>query len=66
MLTDFQPAKAADRDIFGYGQASLLAHNENYLAAHELAVLLATSGHYTESQQLLLQVAQIAPNAVGT
>ncbi|MGI9427291.1 MAG: hypothetical protein ACR2NM_01445, partial [Bythopirellula sp.] len=49
--------RLADRHAMAYQQASLLAHNQNYLAAHELGVLLATSGHYTESQQLLQQVA---------
>ena len=56
--------RLANRQAVAYQQASLLAHNQNYLAAHELAVLLATSGHYAESQQLLLQVASRAPNAV--
>lgn len=56
--------RLADRHAIAYQQAALLAHNQNYLAAHELGVLLATSGHYAESQQLLLHVASREPNAV--
>jgi len=56
--------RLADRHAIAFQQAALLAHNQNYLAAHELGVLLATSGHYAESQQLLLHVASREPNAV--
>ena len=53
-----------DRRAIAYQQAALLAHNQNHLAAHELAVLLATSGHYEEAHQLFEQVASLEPNAV--
>lgn len=53
-----------DRRAIAYQQAALLAHNQNHLAAHELAVLLATSGHYAEANQLFEQVASLEPNAV--
>ncbi len=54
----------ADRSAIAFQQAALLAHNQNHLAAHELGVLLATSGHYSEAHQLLRQVATRDPNAV--
>ncbi len=56
--------RLAERKAIAYQQAALLAHNQNFLAAHELGVLLATSGHFVESQQLLLLVAAREPNAV--
>ena len=56
--------RLADRQAIAYQQAALLSHNQNYLAAHELGVLLATSGHFAEAEQLLLQVAAREPNAV--
>jgi len=54
----------AQRHAIAYQQAALLAHNQNHLAAHELGILLATSGHFSEAQQLLLQVAAREPNAI--
>lgn len=54
----------ATRRGVAFQQASLLAHNENYMAAHELGVLLAESGHYPEARHLLAQVASEQPNAV--
>ena len=56
--------RLAARHAIAYQQAALLAHHQNYLAAHELGVLLATSGHIAEAEQLLLQVAAREPNAV--
>ena len=47
----------AHRRAFVYQQAALLAHDNNHLAAHELAVLLADAGHYAQAEQLLQQVA---------
>jgi len=54
----------ADRHAVAFQQAALLAHNQNHLAAHELGVLLANSGHFAEAEQLLLQVAARESNAV--
>ena len=61
-----EPARhrLADRRAVAYQQAALLAHNQNHLAAHELGVMLATSGHYHEANQLFQQVANREPNAV--
>ena len=56
--------RLADRHAIAFQQAALLAHNQNHLAAHELGVLLATSGHYTEAEQLLQHVAARESNAV--
>jgi tetratricopeptide (TPR) repeat protein len=52
----------AHRRAFTYQQAALLAHGQNHLAAHELGVLLADSGHYIEAQRLLLEVASRQPH----
>jgi tetratricopeptide (TPR) repeat protein len=49
---------------FALQEAALRARSDNHLAAHELGVLLAESGHYIESDQLLRQVATRAPHAV--
>ena len=54
----------AIRRAVAFQQAALLAHNENYMAAHELGVLLAETGHYPEARHLLAQVAVENPNAV--
>lgn len=54
----------ADRRAIAFQQAALLAHNQNHLAAHELGVLLASSGHLAEARQLLTQVAAREPNAI--
>ncbi len=56
--------RLADRHAIAYQQAALLAHNQNHLAAHELGVLLATSGHYAEAEHLLKHVAARESNAV--
>lgn len=65
-LGNVEPNKhvLADRHAIAYQQAALLAHDQNYLAAHELGVLLAASGHYAEAHQLFAQVARRSPNAV--
>jgi tetratricopeptide (TPR) repeat protein len=54
----------AERKAFALQQAALLARDDNHLAAHELGVLLAESGHYTEAEYLLNQVAVREPNPV--
>jgi tetratricopeptide (TPR) repeat protein len=54
----------ADRRAFALQQAALLARDDNHLAAHELGVLLAESGHYIESDHLLSQVASLQPHPV--
>ena len=53
-----------DRCAFALQQAALLARDDNHLAAHELGVLLAESGHYIESEHLLAQVAAKQPHPV--
>lgn len=65
-LNQVEPEKhrLGHRRAVAFQQASLLAHHKNHLAAHELAVLLADSGHYTEAEQLLEQVATREPNAI--
>jgi tetratricopeptide (TPR) repeat protein len=54
----------ATRRAVAFQQAALLAHNENYLAAHELGLLLAETGHFPEAKHLLAQVATQQPNAM--
>jgi hypothetical protein len=54
----------ADRRAFALQQAALLARNDNHLAAHELGVLLAESGHFVDSEYILAQVAQREPHPV--
>jgi tetratricopeptide (TPR) repeat protein len=54
----------AARRAVAFQQAALLAHNENYLAAHELGLLLAETGHFPEAKHLLAQVAVQQPNVV--
>lgn len=56
--------RQCQRRALAYQQAALLAHNENYLAAHELGVLLAETGHLRAASNLFAQVAQRQPNAV--
>ncbi len=65
-LGKLEPEKQplADRRAFALQQAALVARADNYLAAHELGVLLAESGHYTEAENLLTQVATRQPNPV--
>ncbi|MCA9235110.1 MAG: hypothetical protein KDA44_06550 [Planctomycetales bacterium] len=59
--TDFPLAL---RRAASYQQAALLARDDNYLAAHELGVLMAETGHYLESADLLRKVASEQPNPV--
>ncbi len=59
-----QAHRQADRRAFALQQAALLARSDNHLAAHELGVLLAESGHYGDSHHLLRQVAAHAPHPV--
>lgn len=54
----------AERVAFALQQAAILARHDNYLAAHELGVLLAESGHYGEAEQMLGEVAVREPNEV--
>jgi hypothetical protein len=54
----------ADRCAFALQHAALLARDDNHLAAHELGVLLAESGHFVESEYLLSQVAAKQPHPV--
>jgi hypothetical protein len=54
----------AERKAFSLQQAALLARDDNHLAAHELGVLLAESGHYAEAEYLLNQVAVREPHPV--
>ncbi|MBX3426264.1 MAG: hypothetical protein KF688_11345 [Pirellulales bacterium] len=52
----------AVRRAVAFQQAALLARDDNYLAAHELGVLLAETGHYAEAGSLLRQVAAEQPD----
>jgi hypothetical protein len=54
----------ADRKAFALQKAALLAREDNHLAAHELGVLMAESGHYAESEYVLNQVAMREPHPV--
>jgi tetratricopeptide (TPR) repeat protein len=54
----------ADRRAFTLQQAALLARDDNHLAAHELGVLLAETGHFVEAEHLLHQVAAREPHPV--
>ena len=54
--------RLAHRRAVTFQQAALLSHNQNHLAAHELAVLLAESGHFPEAEELLLKVSTHQPN----
>lgn len=49
--------RLAQRQAVAFQQAALLAHHYNHLAAHELAVLLAETGHFAEAHRLLAQLA---------
>ncbi|MEM9657607.1 MAG: hypothetical protein AAF961_04515 [Planctomycetota bacterium] len=53
----------AQRRAFAYQQAALLSRRDNYLAAHELGVLLAETGHYHDAKWVLQQVAARRPDA---
>jgi len=65
-LGQVEPEKhrLSQRHAIAFQQAALLAHNQNHLAAHELATLLADAGHFAEAERLLQQVASRDPNAV--
>jgi hypothetical protein len=54
----------ADRRAFALQQAALLARDDNHLAAHELGVLLAETGHFVDSEYNLAQVAMREPHPV--
>ena len=54
----------ADRRAFALQQAALLARSDNHLAAHELGVLLAETGHLVDSEYILAQVAGREPHPV--
>lgn len=62
--TEPQNHPQAERVAFALQQAAILARHDNYLAAHELGVLLAESGHYPEAEQVLGEVAVREPNQV--
>jgi hypothetical protein len=59
-----EKAPLADRQGFALQHAALLARADNHLAAHELGVMLAESGHYVEAEYLLSQVAMREPHPV--
>ena len=61
-----EPARIvqADRRAFALQQAALLARDDNHLAAHELGVLLAETGHFVDSEYILAQVAMREPHPV--
>ncbi len=65
-LGQVEPEKhrLSQRRAIAFQQAALLAHDQNHLAAHELATLLADAGHFAEAEKLLQQVASRDPNAV--
>jgi hypothetical protein len=54
----------AARKALALQNAALLARDDNYLAAHELAVLLAESGHLADSERVLEHVVARAPDPV--
>lgn len=58
-----QRHRLAHRRAVAFQQAALMSHSQNHLAAHELAVLLAESGHFAAAQDLLLKVSMQEPNA---
>jgi hypothetical protein len=62
--TDPEQHPLATRRAVAFQQAALLAHNDNYLAAHELGLLLAETGHFPEAKHLLAQVAIQQPNVM--
>ena len=62
--TEAEQHPLATRGAVAFQQAALLAHNGNFLAAHELGVLLAETGHFPEALHLLSQVAAAQPDAV--
>jgi Flp pilus assembly protein TadD len=61
---DPEEAPLAGRQGFALQHAALLARADNHLAAHELGVMLAESGHYVEAEYMLRQVALREPNTV--
>ena len=54
----------ASRRAVALQQAALLAREDNYLAAHELGVLLAEAGQLERSEAVLTHVANVQPNSV--
>ena len=62
--TESEQHPLATREAVTFQQAALLAHNENYMAAHELGVLLAETGYLREAEYMLIQVAAERPDAV--
>lgn len=52
----------ASRRAFALAQAAVLARPDNYLASHELGVLLAESGHLPEAERVLVAVAAQEPH----
>lgn len=54
--------RVSHRQAVAFQQAALMAHNQNYFAAHELAVLMAESGRLAEAEGLLKQVAAREPS----
>jgi tetratricopeptide (TPR) repeat protein len=62
--TDPEQHPLATRRAVAFQQAALLAHNDNYLAAHELGLLLAETGHFPEAKHLLAQVVTQQPNVM--
>jgi tetratricopeptide (TPR) repeat protein len=54
----------AEQVALALQQAAILARDDNFLAVHELGILLAESGHYAEAECLIGEVAVREPNAV--
>lgn len=52
----------AHQQAVAYQQAAVLSHGDNYYAKHELAVLLAESGHLSQSHTLLASLAMSHQN----
>ena len=63
-LGKVEPHRQSLRRAIAFQQAALLSHDQNHLAAHELALLLIDSGHLAEAYRLLRQVAALEPNAI--
>ncbi len=53
--------RLAQRQAVAFQQAALLSHHQNHFAAHELAVLLAETGHFAEAHRLLYLLATHQP-----
>jgi len=65
-LDKIEPEKhlLAQRQAVVFQQAALLAHKGNYLAAHELGVLMARTGHLAEAEILLKVVSNREPSPI--